>query len=67
MCDINLCNIEPNIRLVFVCNTAYGNRDIARIASVVLAEVIIGLFFYVINVKDGKGIFKKNIVFCYKI
>ena len=52
--------LNPILGLFFVCNTAYGNRDIARIASVVLAEVIIGLFFYVINVKDGKGIFKKE-------
>ena len=52
--------LNPILGLIFVCNTSYGNRDVARIASAVLAEVIIGVCFYIMNIKDGKGIFKKE-------
>lgn len=63
MCCLGLCYLNPILGLIFVFNTPYENRDVARIASVVLAEIIIGLFFYILNIKDGNGKLKKNTAF----
>lgn len=52
--------LNPILGLIFVFNTPYENRDVARIASIVLAEIIIGLFFYILNIKDGNGKLKKE-------
>ena len=52
--------LNPVLGLIFVVNTSYENRAVARIASAVLAEVIIGVFFYILNIKNGKGRFKKE-------
>lgn len=52
--------LNPVLGLIFVSQTNYESRGTARIISTVLAQVIVGLFFYIINIKDGDGKFKKE-------
>lgn len=52
--------INPILGLVFVSNTSYEYRGTARICSTVLAQVLVGVFFYIVNIKDGKGKYKKE-------
>lgn len=46
------------IRCLFVLNVPYEQRGTARILSTVLAISLVGLFFYIINMKQGKYKYK---------
>lgn len=52
--------LNPILGLLFVSNTNYDNRGTARICSTVIAQVLVGVFFYIINIKNGKSKFKVN-------
>lgn len=52
--------LNPVLGLLFVSQTNYESRGTARIVSTVLAQVIVGVFFYIINIKNGKGKFEKE-------
>lgn len=50
--------LNPILGLLFVSHTSYENRGIARIFSTVIAQGVVGLFFYIVNIRKGKGKFK---------
>lgn len=52
--------INPILGLLFVLNTSYEERGTARICSTVLAQVLVGAFFYIVNIKKGKYKFRKE-------
>lgn len=54
--SIALALADPIISLIFVTH-ASNDKYIARIIGIVIAQVIIGLFFYVVNIIRAKGKF----------
>lgn len=50
--------LNPLLGLLFVVNTPYEQRGTARIISTVLAISLVGLFFYIVNMKQGKFKYK---------
>lgn len=55
---LTLAILNPLLGIIFVLNAPYEQRGTARIISTVLAIVIVGIFFYILNMKQGK--FKYN-------
>lgn len=52
--------LNPILGIVFVINAGQEVRGLARIISTVLAQVIVGLVFYIINIVKGKFKFNKS-------
>ena len=50
--------LNPLLGVLFVVNAPYEQRGTARILSTVLAISLVGLFFYIINMKQGKYKYK---------
>lgn len=55
---LTLAILNSLLGVIFVLNAPYEQRGTARIVSTVLAIVIVGLFFYIVNMKQGKFKYK---------
>lgn len=53
-----LAFLNPLLGVLFVVNAPYEQRGTARILSTVLAISLVGLFFYIVNMKQGKYKYK---------
>lgn len=50
--------LNPLLGVIMVTGTAPGEKGLARILSVIISQAIVGGFFYIVNLKEGKGKFK---------
>lgn len=51
---LTLAFLNPVLGIIFVLNTPDHMRGTARIISVVLAQIMVGVFFYLLNIIRGK-------------
>lgn len=54
--------LNPLFSILFVLNAPMDSRGSARIMGIVLSQVIVGAFFYLINIRNGKATLKMGYI-----
>lgn len=50
--------LNPLLGVAMVVNSPSGDKGLARILSVIISQIVVGGFFYVVNMREGNGKFK---------